>query len=409
MPDNVVIIGAGHAAGQIVASLKQLGFGGEIKLIGEEPWHPYQRPPLSKKFLAGELPAERLFVKPKGFYEDSGVVVLRDTHINSIDRANKTVQSDDGQTHAYDSLVLALGARPREITLPGADLNGVFYLRTIQDVTNIRERLSAGSRLTIVGAGYIGLEVAAVASKMGAHVTVVEMLGRVMSRVVSPEVSAFYDAEHRRNGVDLMLNTGVDSFTGDDQITGVKLTTGETLVTDLVLVGIGVVPNTELASQAGLGVDDGVLVNDCCLTDDPSIYAIGDCTNHPNAYLGRNIRLESVHNAVEQAKTAASNICGIEKHYAQIPWFWSDQYDLKLQIVGISCGYDSNVIRGDMASRSFACIYLKDGRLIAIDAVNSARDFVQGKALIAGNAVVDPALLSNADIALKDIGYADKG
>lgn len=405
MSENAVIVGAGHAAGQVVASLKQLKFTGDITLVGEEPWYPYQRPPLSKKFLAGELTAERLYLKPEKFYATANVAVLLDTRVEAIDRAAKTVATNTGKILPYDTLVLALGAKPRQLYLPGASLEGVCYLRTIADVDKLRSQLRNGCKLTIIGAGYIGLEVAAVASKLGARVTVVEMLERVMSRVVSPQISAFYDAEHRRHGVDLMLNTKISRFCGAGHIASVELENGEQIETDLVLVGIGVIPNTELATAADLAVDNGIVVDDHCRTSDPAIYSVGDCTLHPNALLGRNLRLESVHNALEQAKTAASNICGIDRHYAQIPWFWSDQYDLKLQIAGLSSGYDQVVIRGDMASRSFACLYLREHILIAVDAVNNPRAFVQAKTLIADNAIIDPDILANTEIALKDMTY----
>jgi len=405
MSKRVVIVGAGHAAGQLVATLKQLKFTGDITLVGEEPWFPYQRPPLSKKFLAGTLPAERLYVKPESFYSDPSISVLRNTRVESIDRAKKTVATSDGKSLHYDALVLALGARPRQIELPGANLDGIHYLRTISDVQDIRGSLIENCKLTIVGAGYIGLEVAAVASQLGARVTVVEQLERVMSRVVCPEVSSFYDAEHRRHGVNLLLGTAISAFSGDGHIESVDLQSGEKLESDLVLVGIGVLPSTEVASQAGLSVDDGIVVDDRCQTEDPSIFAVGDCTNHPNALVGKRLRLESVHNALEQAKTAASNICGVDKQYAQIPWFWSDQYDLKLQIAGLSSGYDKVIVRGDMSARSFACLYLRDGQLIAVDAINKPRDFVQGKVLIVNKAVIDTRMLANPELALNEMEY----
>jgi 3-phenylpropionate/trans-cinnamate dioxygenase ferredoxin reductase subunit len=272
-------------------------------------------------------------------------------------------------------------------------------------VQAIQSELNENCKLTIVGAGYIGLEVAAVASQLGARVAVVEQLERVMSRVVCPEVSSFYDAEHRRHGINLLLDTAISNFSGAEQIESVDLQNGEKLESDLVLVGIGVLPNTEIASQAGLSIDNGIVVDDRCQTEDPAIFAVGDCTNHPNALMGKRLRLESVHNALEQAKTAASNICGIDKQYAQIPWFWSDQYDLKLQIVGLSSGYDKVIIRGDISTRSFACLYLRDGQLIAIDAVNNPKDFVQAKALIANKAVIDVNILANPELALKDMEY----
>ena len=403
MGDTVVIAGAGHAAGQVVATLRQKKFDGAIILIGEEPWLPYQRPPLSKKFLAGELPAERLHFKPESFYDDPGIEVRLETRIRAVDCGGKTLQTTDGETIAYDKLVFATGARPRLLGLPGADLDGIHYLRTIADVTGIRSQLIKGARLVIIGAGYIGLEVAAVASQLGADVTVIEMEDRVMSRVVSPQISEFYQKEHSAHGVKLMLSTGISGFSGDAQVAAVDLANGDQVAADLVVIGIGVVPNTELASEAGLDVDNGIVVDDHCQTSDADIFAVGDCTHHPNDILGIRVRLESVHNALEQAKTAASNICGDESCYAQVPWFWSDQYDLKLQIAGLSQGYDRAIVRGNPDSRSFSCLYLRDGQLIAVDAVNSPKDFMQSKALIAGHAVIDPDLLENAENELKNM------
>lgn len=408
MSEHIVVVGAGHAAGQVAATLRQMNFAGDITLVGEEPWYPYQRPPLSKKFLAGELAAERLYVKPESFYAAANVSLVLDTRVDAIDREKKAILTSDGNSYAYDVLVLALGSQPRRVNLPGSDLDGVSYLRTISDAEYLRERLLGGCKLTIVGAGYIGLEVAAVASRMGARVTVVELLDRVMSRVVSEEISAFYDAEHRRQGVEIMLNTKISEFCGNERLESVALENNDPIETDLALIGIGVLPNTELAAQAGLAVDNGIVVDDRCRTSDPAIFAVGDCTLHPNEILGRNLRLESVHNALEQAKTAASNICGTDKQYAQIPWFWSDQYDLKLQIAGLSAGYDQVVIRGDIRSRSFACVYLREQVLIAIDAVNNPRDFVQAKTLIKDKAIIDPGELANADIALKEMKYASQ-
>ena len=403
MGHTVAIAGAGHAAGQVVATLRQKKFDGKILLIGEEPWLPYQRPPMSKKFLAGELPAERLHFKPENFYDDPGIAVRLDTRIAAVDCGGKSLRTAYGETLAFDKLVFATGARPRLLNLPGVDLDGIHYLRTIDDVTGIRSQLTKGARLAIVGAGYIGLEVAAVASQLGADVTVIEMEDRVMSRVVSPQISEFYQREHSSHGVTLMLSTGISGFSGDGKVAAVNLTNGDQVATDLVVIGIGVVPNTELASDAGLDVDNGIVVDDHCQTSDSDIFAVGDCTQHPNDILGYRLRLESVHNALEQAKTAASNICGDDSRYADVPWFWSDQYDLKLHIAGLSQGYDQTIVRGDPDSRTFSCLYLRDGQLIAVDAVNSPKDFMQSKALIAAHAVIDPDLLADPENELKSL------
>jgi len=400
---TVVIAGAGHAAGQVVASLRQKKFTGRIVLLGEESWLPYQRPPLSKKFLAGELSAERLYFKPKSFYDDPDIEIHLGTRITAIDCNNRSVTADDGNEFTYDKLVLALGSRPRPLPLPGADLAGIHYLRGIDDVLSIQSEIQEGRRLVIVGAGYIGLEVAAVTTQLGLEVTVVEMEDRVMSRVVSPQLSEFYQREHLAHGVTLKLSTGTSGFSGDGKLEYVLLDNGAKLPADLAIIGVGIVPNVELASAAGLATENGIVVDDHCQTSDPNIFAVGDCTLHPNKVLGRRLRLESVHNALEQAKTAASNICGEDASYAQVPWFWSDQYDLKLQIAGLSQGYDEVVLRGDPQTRSFSCLYLRDGQLIAVDAVNRPKDFMQSKALIANHARIESQKLANIDIALKDM------
>jgi 3-phenylpropionate/trans-cinnamate dioxygenase ferredoxin reductase subunit len=401
--ERVVIAGAGHAAGQVVATLRQKSFEGNICLIGEEGYLPYQRPPLSKKYLAGELPAERLHFKADTFYDEPNIEINLNTIVAEIDRAAKVVRSDDGRRFPYDKLVLSVGAHPRQIDLPGGQLAGIHYLRTIADVDRIRQQFAQGRRLIIVGAGYIGLEVAAVAAQLGLDVTVIEMLDRVMSRVVSGQVSAFYQKEHRDHGVKLLLSTSIRGFAGEGHVRAIDLSDGMQVAADLVIIGIGVIPNTALAAAAGLEIGDGIVVDDRCRTSDPDIYAVGDCTFHPNELLGRSLRLESVHNALEQAKTAAANICGEAHRYADVPWFWSDQYDLKLQIAGLSQGYDQTVIRGDATDRSFSCLYLRDGILIAVDAINRPKDFMQSKQLIAHHSIVDPAMLANTDIELKDM------
>jgi len=403
MVNTVVIAGAGHGAGQVVATLKQKKFAGKIILIGDEAQLPYQRPPLSKKFLAGELDAERLHFKPASFYDDPQIEVHLNTRVERIDRAGKTVIASDGVEFSYDKLVLALGSRVRKIEVPGNDLPGIHYLRSIADVEAIRSKISGNKNVVIVGAGYIGLEVAAVCRQRGLDVTVIEMADRVLSRVVSPNVSDYYQLEHTKHGVKLLLSTGLAAFEGKRRVKRAITDDGQEIPADFAVVGVGILPNSEIAEAAGLDVVNGIIVDDTCRTADPDIYAIGDCTSHPNAIYGRLLRLESVHNALEQAKTAASNICGVESHYSQVPWFWSDQYELKLQIAGLSEGYDDVVLRGDPSSGSFACCYLKDGALIAVDAINSPHEFMQSKALIAKQAKIDREKLADAEIALKDL------
>ena len=403
MTQTVVIAGAGHAAGQVVASLRQKRFDGAIVLIGEERWLPYQRPPLSKKYLAGELPAERLYFKPPDFYDDPAIDVRLNSRVTAIDPDNHDIETATGEKIRYDKLVLALGSRARSLDVSGSELDGVHYLRTIDDVDRIRGDIDRAQDVAIIGAGYIGLEVAAVIRQLGRNVTILEMADRVMSRVVSPAVSDFYQAQHEKHGVMLLLSTGLEAFTGDGRVNAVRTTAGQTIPADTVVVGVGIVPNTELAATSGLDVDDGIVVDDRCRTSNIDIYAVGDCTSHPNGIYGRRLRLESVHNALEQAKTAAANICDEDVSYEQVPWFWSDQYELKLQIAGISEGYDEVVVRGDPESAAFSCLYLREGRLIACDSINAPRDFVQSKTLIAKRKRIDPGYLGDPDRPLKDL------
>ncbi len=404
MPESIVIAGAGHAAGQLVASLRQGGYSGRIAMVGEEAFPPYQRPPLSKKYLSGDLAVERLFLRPLKFYADQNVDLYLGRRVESIDTADKIAVLEDDQRLSYDKLVLATGSRVRRLQLPGSELSGIHYLRSIDDVDAIRTQFKKGARLVIIGAGYIGLEVAAVAAQAGLEVRVLELAERVMERAVTPTTSGFYADVHRQAGVDLRLNTAPPKrFIGQENIQAVEDASGQQHAADLVIIGVGVMPAIELAERAGLPCDNGILVDELCRTANADVLAIGDCTRHPNALLGRQLRLESVHNAQEQAKTAAALICGEQKPYQQIPWFWSDQYDLKLQIAGLSDGYDQSVQRGDPASRSFAVLCLKDGKLAAVEAVNSAREFIWSKKLIAAGVPVTPDDLADEQRNFKEI------
>jgi 3-phenylpropionate/trans-cinnamate dioxygenase ferredoxin reductase subunit len=320
----------------------------------------------------------------------------------SIDARGHTVGLSDGGSLAYDKLVLAIGGHARPIPVPGADLPGVHVLRTVADVEAIRAKLKPGVRVAIVGAGYIGLECAATFRKLGHDVTVIEMMDRVMNRVVAPEMSRFYQSEHVGHGVNVLTDRRVSAFLGNGSVHAVECSDGTQVPADLVIVGIGLVPNTALAESAGLACDDGIAVDAHCVTSDPDIYAIGDCCSHPSPRYGRRIRLESVDNAFEQAKSAAANICGKPTPHDKTPWFWSDQYELKLQIVGLSQQYDRIVLRGDPATRSFSCCYLRDGELIALDAVNHAKDFMAGRKLIAERARPDPAKLGDDRLGLRE-------
>jgi 3-phenylpropionate/trans-cinnamate dioxygenase ferredoxin reductase subunit len=402
--EDIVIIGAGHAAGQAIASLRADGFKGPIRLLGEEPHIPYQRPPLSKKFLSGELDLDRVLFKPAAFYEQAGVDVRLGTRAVSIDRASHVVTTESGETIPYAKLILATGSRVRRLVIPGSDLGGIHYLRTIADVDAMRADFRPGARLVVVGGGYIGLEVAAVAVKLGLDVTVLEAADRVLARVTAPAVSAFYERVHAEEGVRILTGLGVDGFAGTGRVDKVLLVGGDEVPADVVVVGVGIVPNVELALDAGLHVEDGIVVDEFCRTSDPDIVAIGDCTRHPNAIYDRSLRLESVHNALEQAKTASATVTGSLKAYAQVPWFWSDQFDLKLQIAGLSQGHDEAVVRGDPdKGRSFAVFYLKDGVLIAVDAVNRPLEFLTAKQLIASHSRIAPERLADESINMKQV------
>jgi len=394
MNSPLVIIGAGQAASQLMASLAQDGFAGEVCLVGDEPHLPYQRPPLSKKFLAGELTLDRLYVKPAAFYEKAGSRLMLGQRAERIDRAGRAVLLADGSRLPYSTLVLATGSRPRELPLPGA-----FYLRNIADVDAIRPRLVPGKSLVVIGGGYIGLELAAVAVKFGVGVTVLEQAPRLMARGVGPVVSQFYARLHGEEGV--VIRTGA-MVRGAES--GRVVCEDAQYDADIVVVGAGAVPNVELAREAGLMVEDGIVVDAECRTDDAWIYAIGDCTSQHHDLAGRRLRLESVHNALEQARIAAAAICGREPPAIQVPWFWTDQYDVKMQMAGLSAGHDRAVVRGNPdAGRSFAVFYLREGTLIAVDAVNRAPEFMMSKQLIAERAKIDPARLGNESVAMKDM------
>lgn len=403
MDEHFVIIGAGQAAAQAVQTLRQKNFPGRLTVIGDEPYPPYQRPPLSKKYLAGELARERLYLKPMSFYEDKDVALELGVRAEGLETASSTVRLDDGRTITYDRLLLATGSRVRRLPIPGNDLAGVHYVRTIADADAIMEAIAPGKRLVIVGAGYIGLEVAAVAVQRGLHVTVLEAMDRVMARVVSPEVSRFYADYHLAAGASIHCDAVVARFSGEQRVASVETEQGERFPCDLVIVGIGIEPHGELARAAGLAFDDGIVVDEFACTEDPHVLAAGDCTNHPNALTGTRVRLESVHNAIEQAKTAASTMLGEPKAYDDVPWFWSDQYDLKLQIAGLSHGFDEIVIRGTPQDNSFAVLYLKAGTLIAVEAVNSPREFMLGRKLIGARAAVTPEQLADQSVNFVDL------
>ncbi len=399
---DIIIIGAGHSAGQAIISLKQKKYLGKITVIGDEPWYPYQRPPLSKSFLSGDISRERLYVKPAQYFDDLNIDFQFNTHVERIIPEKNIVQTKDCD-FSFGKLIISTGARPRELNINGTSLKNIFYLRKINDAENIRSSLKKNKSIVIIGAGYIGLEVAAIAIKFGMNVTVIEAQDRVMNRVVSKEISDFYETEHKENGVKFIFNKEVISFEGDKSVEQVVLSDQKCIKTDIVLIGIGAIPNTEITNHTKIKTDDGIVIDNKCCTEEEDIYAIGDCTSHWSSIFNKNIRLESVQNALDQAKIAVNNICGINSIYNTVPWFWSDQYKLKLQIAGISEGYDKTIIRGDKEKKSFSCLYLKNKILIAIDAINNPKDFIQSKKIIAEKIPLKLDKLNDSKIELKDL------
>ena len=405
--ERIVIVGGGQAAAQAVQSLRSGGYQGALTIIGDEPALPYQRPPLSKAYMKGEFAEERLYFRPAAWYEDNNVELLLSSRATSIDRAAQTVEMEHGGHLSYDALIIATGSRPRPLPVAGADLEGVHDLRGLADVERIRPQMVAGRSIVIVGAGYIGLEAAAVARQMGLNVTVLEMAPRVLARVTSPVMSDFYAAEHRQQGVDIRTEARLDHLEGKDgHVTAAILADGTSLTADIVLVGIGILPNEELARESGIACSNGILVDRDARTSDPRVFAAGDCASRPLVHYGRTGRLESVHNAIEQGKLAAAAILGAKRPAEDCPWFWSDQYDLKLQIAGLSQGYDEIVLRGSPSDRKFAAFYLRNGTLIAVDAVNSPPEFLASKKLIMLGAKLASGTLSDTSVPMKDIAAA---
>ena len=400
---GVVIVGAGQAGGDLTGALRASGYKGPITLIGDEPYAPYRRPPLSKAFLSGEATLESLYLKSSETYARQEIDCRFGIGVERIERSKSSVRLYDGTLVPYEHLVLATGGRARRLSLPGANHSNVHYIRNIEDILKLKEQLLPGKRLLIIGGGYIGLEAASVGTKKGLKVTLIESLDRVLARVTAPELSAFYETAHRARGVEIITGTGVHALEGDPLINAVVLSDGRRLEADLVIVGIGMIPNTELADTAQLKVTNGIAVDAFTRTEDPAIYAIGDCCNHENVFLQRRLRLESVPNAAEQARVCAAAICGKPTPYSAIPWFWSDQYDLKLQMVGLSEGYDQLVMRGDVAKESFCAFYLRNDVLIAADAVNRPQEFMLAKRMVADRLPATAAQLRNEDVSLKSL------
>jgi 3-phenylpropionate/trans-cinnamate dioxygenase ferredoxin reductase component len=404
---RIVVIGGGQAGAQALQSLRQGGYTGALTMIGDEPALPYQRPPLSKAYMKGEMTEERLYFRPAPWYQDQNIEVILSTRATGIDRTNRKVELTHGGHVDYDALIIATGSRPRPLPLKGATLQGVHDLRDLSDVERIRPNMIAGRKMVIIGAGYIGLEAAAVARQMGLDVTVLEMAPRVLARVTSPVMSAFFETEHHAQGVTILTDARLDHLDATDgKVSAAILADGTRLDADIVLVGIGILPNEELARDAGIACNNGILVDRDARTSDPRVFAAGDCASRPLVHYGRSGRLESVHNAIEQGKLAAAAILGKPRPAEDCPWFWSDQYDLKLQIAGLSQDYDEIVVRGDPKDRKFAAFYLRNGTLIAVDAVNSAPEFLASKKLIMTGAKIAPATLGDTSISMKDIAAA---
>ncbi len=403
---DVIIVGAGHGGAQAGIALRQNGFEGRVLVIGREPEIPYERPPLSKEYLAREKTFERICIRPEKFWVDKGIEMRLSSEVVTIDPAAHTVKLGDGSQVQYGKLIWATGGDPRRLSCMGADLAGVHGVRTKEDADRLMSELDAGAKTAVViGGGYIGLEAAAVLTKFDVHVTLLEALPRVLARVAGEVLSDFYQAEHRAHGVDLRTGAAMDCIEGDGvKVTGVRMADGSVLPADIVIVGIGIIPCIGPLILAGAAGGNGVDVDEFCRTSLPDVYAIGDCAAHANDFAdGAVIRLESVQNANDMATTAAKDICGVPVPYKATPWFWSNQYDLKLQTVGLSAGHDNAVLRGDPATRSFSVVYLKGGKVIALDCVNMVKDYVQGKKLVEARAQIAPELLADASVPLKEM------
>lgn len=401
---DVVIVGGGHGGAQAAIALRTQGFSGSIAIVGREDEPPYERPPLSKEYLAQEKPFERLYLRPREYWADKQVELLLGREVTAVDPAARQLTCADGSALTYGELIWAAGGDPRQLSCPGSDLAGIHYVRTRADVDALMAELPQVTRAVVIGGGYIGLEAAAVLSKLGKQVTLLEALPRVLARVAGEDLSRFYEAEHRAHGVDLRTGMAVEGIEGEGRVSGVKLADGSVIPADVVIVGIGIIPSIGVLLTAGAVGGNGVDIDAQCRTSLPHVFAIGDCAAHANGFAdGAVIRLESVQNANDMATVAAKIITGQEASYGATPWFWSNQYDLKLQTVGLSTGHDVTVLRGDPDTRSFSVIYLKGGKVIALDSVNCAKDFAQGRKLVEQRVAADPAALADTAIPLKDL------
>lgn len=394
-----VVIGAGQAGAALVAKLRGGGFDGQITLIGDEPVPPYQRPPLSKKYLLGEMALERLFLRPESYYAEAGIDLCTGTRVTGIDRAARTIATESGD-FAYDHLVLATGSTPRHLPEAiGGNLQGVYPMRDLRDADRMAPEFRTGAHLLIIGGGYIGLEAAAVAAMKGLKVTLVEAAGRILQRVAARETSDYFRALHQKHGVRIIEGTGLKRLTGSPRITGAVLSDGTGLDIDFAITGIGILPETGLAEAAGLEIDNGIRVDAKGRTSDKAIWAVGDCASFPHQ--GQRLRLESVPNAIDMGECVAANIMGAAQDYLPRPWFWSDQYDVKLQIAGLNTGYTHVITRQEGEDTSFW--YYKDNQLLAVDAMNAPRAYMVGKRLIEAGRSADPGLVADPGTALKSL------
>ncbi|WP_298809333.1 FAD-dependent oxidoreductase [uncultured Sphingomonas sp.] len=404
---DVVIVGAGHGGAQTAIALRQAKFAGSILLIGDEPDLPYERPPLSKEYLAGDKPFERILIRPESFWRDRAITLALGHAVTTVDAAARRVTIADGRTVEYGTLVWATGGSPRRLICAGHDLDGIHTVRNRADADRMMAELAGVRRAVVIGGGYIGLEAAAVLTTFGKQVVLLEAQDRVLARVAGEALSRFYEDEHRAHGVDVRLNVAVDCILGEGRrVSAVRLSDGEEIAADLVIVGIGIVPAVSPLLEAGARGGNGVAVDAACRTSLSDVFAIGDCALHANDFAdGAAIRLESAQNANDQANVVARAIVGAPASYHAVPWFWSNQYDLKLQTVGLSAGFDQAVLRGDPAARSFSVVYLKKGRVVALDCVNAVKDYVQGRKLVEGGAVITPAALADAAVPLKELAW----
>ncbi len=401
--ENLLIIGAGQSAIQCISTLKKEGYSGSITLVGEEEHLPYQRPPLSKGFLEDSLNKERLYFKKLEFFTENKVQLYLGLSAEKLEIDNQKVYLSDNSVLEFDKLVFATGSRVRLLDFPGSELKSIFYLRDLDDAEAIKKDLETSENLVIIGAGYIGLEAAAIAAKKNKKVTIIEMADRVMNRTVDPQISEYYLNLHESYGVKFHFNTSLETINEVSNSLEVVCSDGTEVKADSVLIGAGVVPNIELAEEAGINCDNGIIVNEFGQTNFKNIYACGDCTNHPNKILNKNLRLESVHNAMEQAKTVASSMMNNPMEYNQVPWFWSDQYDHKLQIVGLSGDHDMVTMRGNTNDAKFMLFYTKDEELIAVDAINNPKEFLISRKLVANKVKIKPKVISDLNTNLNDL------